>query len=72
MPRQRRTPLFPIAASPAQAAYALDIRVEQIQEAITRGDLACYVKGVRKRVLVADLTEWVRKFWKEVRHANQR
>jgi hypothetical protein len=72
MPRERRTTLFPIAISPARAADALGIRAEQMQEAISRGELTCYVKGVRKRVLVADLTEWVRKFWKEVRHANQR
>ena len=53
MPRQRRTTLFPIAVSPARAADALGIRAERIQEAIKRGELPCYVKGVRKRVLRA-------------------
>ena len=70
MPRERRTTLFPIAVSPAMAADALGIRAEQIQDAITRGELHCYVKGVRKRVLIADLVEWVRNYWKEVRHAD--
>jgi Helix-turn-helix domain len=61
MPRERRTSPFPIAVSAARAADSLGIRPEQIQEAITRGELPCYSKGVRRRVLVADLTEWVRK-----------
>jgi hypothetical protein len=61
MPRQHRTSLFPVAVSPACAADALGIRAEQLQ-------LRCYALGIRGRVLVADLTAWVRQFWNEVRH----
>lgn len=55
MPRERRTSLFPIAVSPARAADSLGIRAEEINEAIKRGELHCYVKGIRSRVLIADL-----------------
>ena len=72
MPRERRTALFPVAVSPARAAESLGIHPREIGEAIKSGELACYVKGIRRRVLIADLTEWVRNTWKEVRHANQR
>jgi hypothetical protein len=70
MPRERRTSLFPVAVSPARAADALGIRAEEINEAIKHGELHCYVKGIRRRVLIADLVEWVRHYWKEVRHAS--
>lgn len=72
MPRKRRTPLFPVAVSPARAAESLDIQPEEIQDAIKSGELPCYIKGIRRRVLIADLIEWVRHYWKEVRHADQR
>lgn len=71
MPRERRTSLFPVAVSPARAAESLGIKVERIQEAIKSGELPCYIKGVQRRVLVADLTEWVRNTWEKVHHANQ-
>lgn len=60
MPRERRTPLFAVAMSPARAADAIGIRADEIYEAINAGLVPVYQKGIRRRVLVADLSAWVR------------
>jgi hypothetical protein len=65
--RERRNAIFPIALSPAKLAECLSIRVEVVTDAIKNDLLPCYKKGVKRRVLVADATEWVRNTWEKVR-----
>jgi excisionase family DNA binding protein len=60
MPRTSKTPLFPVAISPARAGEVLGVRLEKVHDAIREGALPCYQLGAKRRVLIADLVEWVR------------
>jgi excisionase family DNA binding protein len=69
MPRAHKTPLWPVALSPARAAAVLGIRPDQIQEAIRAGHLPVYTIGIKRRVLIEDLVAYVRAhFTKGSRH----
>jgi hypothetical protein len=65
--RERNTPLFPIALSPARLAHVLDIRPEVIADAIKNDLLPVYRNGAKRRVLVTDAVEWIRNTWERVR-----
>jgi excisionase family DNA binding protein len=67
MPRERRTAIFPIALSPAKMADCLGVKAEVIQDAIKDGELPCYQKGTKRRVLVSDCVAWVKRTWRAVR-----
>jgi hypothetical protein len=64
MPRQNKSPVYPVALSPARMAQALSIRADQITDAIRRGELPVYQLGVKRRVLVRDAARWIRRTWK--------
>jgi excisionase family DNA binding protein len=64
MARKRITPLFPIGISVARAAECLEVHRAKIDAAIKAGELRLYQHGVARRILVADLVEWVRTTWK--------
>ena len=66
MPRARKSRLWPIALSPAQAADAIGVRPEIIADAIRSGELRCFAKGVKRRVLWRDLNRWIIRTWKKV------
>jgi hypothetical protein len=61
--RNRVTPLFPIGVAPARAAECIGVRRAVIDAAIHAGELVVYQKGLKRRILVEDLTAWVRKTW---------
>jgi hypothetical protein len=67
--RERVTPLFPIALSPAKLADVLGVRPEMIADAIKNDLLPAYRprQGVKRhRVLVQDATDWIRNTWERV------
>lgn len=71
MPRHRS--LFPVALSiqSASDALELDSNCRVIREAIASGKLPAYAgRGQRVRILVADLTEWVRT-WPRAKQRSQ-
>jgi len=55
--------LFPILLSVADASRALGVDRARLYAAIRAGHLALFRDGVKKRILVADLVEWVRHHW---------
>ena len=57
-------PVLLIAVSPQQAAAALGLHVEHIYEAIRSRQLVARMHCAKRRLLVADLIEWV-KIWPE-------
>ena len=62
MPRARS--LFPVALSIQAASDALDIPRRVVAEAVALGELPAYAgSGRRVRILVADLTDWIRRTW---------
>lgn len=67
MPRERRTAIFPIALSPAKLADCLGVSAEVVKDAIKSGELPCYQKGTKRRVLVSDCVAWVRATWRKLR-----
>ena len=67
MPRQNKSPVYPIALSPARLAQALDLRADQLTAAINAGELTVYQIGVKRRVLVRDAVRWIRRTWKQKR-----
>jgi hypothetical protein len=64
MPRARIKRIHALALSPAMLADALGVRTEEISAAIRRGELPCYVIGIRRRVFVRDALRWARRTWK--------
>jgi excisionase family DNA binding protein len=60
MPRIPKRRLHAIACSPAEAANQIGIGVHKVQRAIREGLLPCYQLGLKRRVLVVELIEWVR------------
>jgi hypothetical protein len=58
-----------IAASPEDVAKMVDLRHQEILDAINAGELRAYrITGVRQRVLVEDVAAWLRKAYPEVAH----
>jgi hypothetical protein len=66
MPRVTKNPEVFLALSPAGVATALGIRDDEVAEAIKNGALSVFTKGVKRRVLVADVERWVRS-WPQVK-----
>jgi hypothetical protein len=65
---RRREELWPvIAVSVARLADSLGIERREIYAAIKDDLLPCYRHGVKRRVLIADAIEWVRKTWVRVK-----
>ena len=61
--RARR--LFPVALSVDAACECLDgIHHSYVRAAIKSGALPVYRLGIKRRILVEDLTAWVRSEWK--------
>jgi hypothetical protein len=60
MPRVSKTPLVFLALSPAGVATALGIRPDEVKDAIEKELLPVFVKGIKHRILVADVERWVR------------
>lgn len=66
MPRVTKTPVVYLALSPAAVATAIGVRPEVVKEAISANVLPVYVKGIKRRVLIADVEAWVRSWPKAV------
>jgi len=66
MARERLKRLFPIALGLESAGVALSCSPSLLRDAIDRGELLAYEnpKTGGKRILVEDLIEHVRTFWK--------
>jgi hypothetical protein len=60
MPRISKRPILYLALSPAAVANALCIRDDEVAEAIESGTLPVHVKGIKRRILIADVEQWVR------------
>jgi hypothetical protein len=60
MPRVSKNPLVFLALSPAGVATALGIRPDEVKDAIDAKLLPVFVKGIKHRILVADIERWVR------------
>lgn len=65
--RERRTALFPIALSPTKLADCVGVLPRVIADAIKTGDLPCYKRGTKRRVLVQDAVDWIKQTWERVR-----
>jgi excisionase family DNA binding protein len=66
VPRTR--PIFPIALSIQAASDALDVPRASIEQAVSNGELPAHAgPGRRVRILVADITEWIRRTWPRAR-----
>jgi excisionase family DNA binding protein len=64
VPRLKRDrPLYPIAVSPTMAAHVLGIHKDKIYSAINDGELSIYTLGAQRRVLIADIVDWIRATW---------
>ena len=60
MARVRRKNLWPIALSITSAAEALQTRRKYLADCVKAGSLASHMIDNQKRILVADLIEFVR------------
>jgi excisionase family DNA binding protein len=60
MPRHRKYPAMKFALSPAAWADALDIRDDEVAEAIASGHLPVFSIGIKRRILASDVERWVR------------
>jgi hypothetical protein len=63
MPRKTKHPVVFIALSPAALATAIGVRPDVIYDAILRGELKVYQRGLARRVLVSECEEWIRNQW---------
>jgi hypothetical protein len=59
--RIRKKFLMPICMSPSAAAEAMGLRRAEIAADIRAGLIPLYQRGMRRRILVADLCDYVRK-----------
>jgi len=66
MPRHSKHALFPIALSPAALAQSLGVAPSVVYEAVRKGELKIYQRGLARRVLVLDACLWVEKYWDDV------
>lgn len=64
--RARVKKLFPIALSINAAADALMVRPEEVRDLIAVSGIPVFQLNMRRRVLVADLVEAIRKHWPRV------
>lgn len=64
MPRERVTPLWPIALAPARLADVLQVHRSVIDRAIAAGDLTVFQHGSARRILIADVVLWIKTTWK--------
>ncbi len=65
MPRQSRTPLMPWAVSPAQLATLLQISPARVYEAIRRGEMRVFERGLARRVTVWEAIYWLENYWSQ-------
>lgn len=63
--RERR--LWPILLSVSECASALGIERREIYAAVASGDLPMYRHGTKRRLLTADVVDWIRNTWKRGR-----
>jgi excisionase family DNA binding protein len=65
--RERASKLWPIALSPASLADVLDVDRRVIDRMIRFGQLPIYQIGTKRRVLIEDAVNAIRKYWKPAR-----
>jgi hypothetical protein len=65
--RHAVTPLFAVAVSPERLARILEIQPREVREAIRNDHLACYRKGMKRRILIRDAEQWIVNCWERVR-----
>lgn len=67
MARARMRRVFPWAASPTQAADALDLSYDEvIKPAIRSGRLRCFKVGTKRRVTYLDCHRWLIREFRQV------
>jgi hypothetical protein len=71
MPRVTKHPDVFLALSPAATATALGIRPDEVADAIDDGSLPVFVKGIKRRILTADIEQWVRS-WPQIKPKKER
>ncbi len=64
MARQSRTPLFPIALSPAMLAASVHISPDVVYRAIKNGELRVFRRGLARRILIMEAVFWIERYWK--------
>jgi hypothetical protein len=66
MPRVHRKSVPVVAASPAMVAAMLNIRPDDLADAIAKKQIIVRQRGVRRRILIEDAIMWFR-MWQEAR-----
>jgi hypothetical protein len=56
----RKKPLFPVAGPPHLVCDVLNIRDDDLRDAINSGAVPVYRLGLRRRVVIEDAVKWLR------------